>query len=478
MSMERHELLLSCRKGDLEKVQYLVEQKEVEINIRDNWDSTPLYYACLCGHRSIVQFLLENGAKCEANTFDGERCLYGALTNEIRNLLKSFNVISTKTIRRDLYEEFLRRLLDTGMYADVYFHLNGEVIPAHKSILSARCPYFATLFRNRWLGRQNIKLKHYLIQPSILKSIFQYLYTGRLETHTDDIDDCIRLAKQCELYKLIEEITEKHKKDLSFESSKPGVSVTTLILEPSVNNMDLQYDLGRLADLALPTELCNFVVGELPFDPEYASIYADICFSVEGHKFLCHKAIFCGRSDYFRAQLCDHFGESNTGDNSIQVVTLYSITADVFTRVMYYIYQDFCELTEDTVYDVLCAADLYMLPGLKRQCANCISKYIDDSNVLSILMLSRLYSLPRLEDQCAEFMANNLDKIIELPEFAEIVKKDAKEVKRRQETDSIDIIDEIRFHITSFIQTYSDVEEANEKLKQIDDLLESLDLEG
>ncbi|KAJ8301171.1 hypothetical protein KUTeg_020158 [Tegillarca granosa] len=399
--MDRHELLLSCRKGDLEKVQYLVEQKEVEINIRDNWDSTPLYYACLCGHRSIVRNvklipLMEKGVYT------------GALTNDIRNLLKSFNVISTKTIRRDLYEEFLRRLLETGVYADVYFHLNGEEIPAHKSILSARCPYFATLFRNRWLGRQNIKLKHYLIQPSTLKSILQYLYTGRLETHIDDIDDCIRLAKQCKLYELIEEITEKTQE--------------------------------------------RFIFWWLAF--------------------------FCGRSDYFKAQLSDHFGETDTDDNSIQVVALHSITADIFTRVMYYIYQDYCELTEDTVYDVLCAADLYLLPGLKRQCANCISKYIDDSNVLSILMLSRLYSLQRLEDQCAEFIANNLEKIILLTEFAEIVKKDAKEVKKRQETDSIDIIDEIRFHITSFIQSYSDVEEANEKLKKIDDLLETLDLEG
>ena len=53
--------------------------------------------------------LFFSGAKCEANTFDGERCLYGALTDDIRNLLKSFHVISKRTIRRDLFEEFLRK---------------------------------------------------------------------------------------------------------------------------------------------------------------------------------------------------------------------------------------------------------------------------------------------------------------------------------------------------------------------------------
>lgn len=29
--------------------------------------------------------------------------------------------------------------------------------------------------------------------------------------------------------------------------------------------------------------------GELPFEPEFASVYADIELMVEGHKFYCHK---------------------------------------------------------------------------------------------------------------------------------------------------------------------------------------------
>ncbi len=49
------------------------------------------------------------GAKCEANTFDGERCLYGALNNDIRNLLKNYKAVTSSTIRRDLYSETLRR---------------------------------------------------------------------------------------------------------------------------------------------------------------------------------------------------------------------------------------------------------------------------------------------------------------------------------------------------------------------------------
>lgn len=48
------------------------------------------------------------GAKCEANTFDGERCLYGALSDSIRRLLKEYKRITAKAMQRDYYEHFLQ----------------------------------------------------------------------------------------------------------------------------------------------------------------------------------------------------------------------------------------------------------------------------------------------------------------------------------------------------------------------------------
>jgi len=49
------------------------------------------------------------GAKCEANTFDGERCLYAALSDSIKKMLKGYKMITSTTMRRGVYEEFLRK---------------------------------------------------------------------------------------------------------------------------------------------------------------------------------------------------------------------------------------------------------------------------------------------------------------------------------------------------------------------------------
>ena len=54
------------------------------------------------------------------------------------------------------------------------------------------------------------------MRPSEFKSLLQYIYTARLETHIDTVDDCIRLAVQCQLPLLKEELEDMVKKVNSF----------------------------------------------------------------------------------------------------------------------------------------------------------------------------------------------------------------------------------------------------------------------
>lgn len=62
--------------------------------------------------------------------------------------------------------------------------------------------------------------------------------------------------------------------------------------------------------------------------------------------------------------------------------------------------------------------------------------------------------------------------------FHDFIKYDAQEVQCREETDSIPIIDDIRYHITSQVASFAALEESQEKLRLIDNLLEELDLEA
>ncbi|MGH0170514.1 UNVERIFIED_CONTAM: hypothetical protein FKN15_075826, partial [Acipenser sinensis] len=343
------------------------------------------YYACLCGHEELVQYLLGNGAKCEANTFDRERCLYGALSDTIRRLLKEYKQITAKGKQRDYYDDFLQRLLEKDNDSDIVFIVHGKTFTAHRCILSARSDYFNEMFETKWKGKSIIALKHPLVG-----------------------------------------------------------------------------------------------FGELPFDrTDNFTSSPDVCFRVEGYDFLCHKAFFCGRSDYFKALLEDHFCESEAlqSQPSIPAVTLHNITKDIFIRVLYYIYSDDTELSPENAYDVLCVADMYLLPGLKRLCGKTLAQTLHQDNVVNIWKTAKLFRLSRLEDQCTEYMAKIIEKLIEMEEFAEAIKEDADTVEARQETDTIPLVDDIRFHITGNVQTYSDIEEANQKLEGLEQLLRSIGLD-
>ncbi|XP_056585986.1 ankyrin repeat and BTB/POZ domain-containing protein 1 [Triplophysa dalaica] len=475
--MDAVDLFSSCRKGDIARVRYLVEQRDVELNIRDKWDSTPLYYACLCGHEELVQYLLANGAKCEANTFDGERCLYGALSDPIRRLLKEYKRITAKAMQRDYYDQFLQTLLELGNYSDVTFMVHGEMFKAHRCVLSARSEYFAHMLETKWKGKSAIALKHPLVNPAAFAAILQYFYTGRLDIDVNYVEDCKRLAKQCKIGELIEELEVKCKQVYEFVSSKPGTCVKVLTLDP--HEFQLQDGMALLADSALPDEL-RVGYGQLPFDlTDSFPSYPDICFRVDGYDFLCHKAFFCGRSDYFKALLEDHFSEGETllALPGIPAITLHDVSHDLFTRILYYIYSDNAQLSHENVYEVLCVADMYLLPGLKRLCGRTLAALLNEENVLHMWKTAKLFRLSRLEDQCTEYMAKIIERLVDKSEFADMIREDAGNVAARQETDSIPLVDEIRFHIASNVQTYSAIEEANQKFDALEILLASIGLE-
>ncbi|XP_060016966.1 ankyrin repeat and BTB/POZ domain-containing protein 1 isoform X10 [Lagenorhynchus albirostris] len=450
--MDTCDLFSSCRKGDVGRVRYLLEQRDVEVNVRDKWDSTPLYYACLCGHEELVLYLLANGARCEANTFDGERCLYGAQSEAIRRALRDYKQVTASYRRRDYYYSCLLRLLEQGIHSDVVFLVHGKSFRAHRCILGARSTYFAHMLDTKWKGKSVVVLRHPLINPVAFGALLQYLYTGCLDVGVEHVGDCERLARQCQLWGLLGDLEAQYPR--------------------------LREDLALLADCALPPELRGDL-GELPFPCDGFSSCPDVCFRVDGHSFLCHKAFFCGHSDYFRALLDDHFRENEELEASggLLAITLHDVSPAVFTHVLYYVYSDHTELPPELAYDVLSVADMYLLPGLKQLCGRGLAQLLDEDSVVGVWRVAKLFGLARLEDQCTKYMAKVIEKLLEREDFVEAVKEEAAAVTARQETDSIPLVDDIRFHLGSTAQTCSAMEQAERQLRALEDLLASVGLD-
>ena len=69
------------------------------------------------------------------------------------------------------------------------------------------------------------------------------------------------------------------------------------------------------------------------------------------------------------------------------------------------------------------------------------------------------------------------EQFVESEEFEQLIVEDAAEIKDRQETDSIIVVDDIRHHISQLVETFSDMTEAQYALHTLDVLLLRLGLD-
>ncbi|CAM9985746.1 unnamed protein product, partial [Phaeothamnion confervicola] len=201
-------LHLKAREGDLQGVAFAVLQRLADINEADFYGATPLYYACLCGHEAIIRFLLENGARCEEDTYEGERCFYAALRPDLRRLLQSWAVTAA---HRDPFEELLRRMLQNGRWADVVFNVRGTPMAAHRVVLAARCEYFGRMFETVWAGREVITLSNSKVDPRAFAELLRWLYTGRASLPSDVVEKFVLLCRQTQMPHLEDEIGRREK---------------------------------------------------------------------------------------------------------------------------------------------------------------------------------------------------------------------------------------------------------------------------
>jgi ankyrin repeat/BTB/POZ domain-containing protein 1 len=133
---------------------------------------------------------MSHGAKCSPATFEGERCLYGALTNEIKDLLVDASQISAHLMLRlllmellplsnmsfrDEFSEHMRRLFE-GSYGDFTIKCLGGSILCHKFILASRSQFFGSKFKSRWENKSSILCK---IPLDYMSYLLEYLYTAQ-----------------------------------------------------------------------------------------------------------------------------------------------------------------------------------------------------------------------------------------------------------------------------------------------------------
>ncbi|TAQ89861.1 hypothetical protein B7494_g1833 [Chlorociboria aeruginascens] len=510
-SEEFRKLCVSCRIGDLKGCQEAIAAG-VNINARDTFDYTPLILASLCGHLEVVKLLLESGALCERDTFQGERCLYNALNNRIRNLLLQYDYSKSADPLQPLASHITSLLTrQTPKTSDISLTAASECWNLHKFVLSARSPYFEkklsmTPETTVWKLANSIPAESFQIA-------LRYLYLGDVPsdlslgakgfvTEEDIFKGLDKVSKQLEtesLWQIIlsgsdrriarqrhqDEVTRgrdqieawyrknvlKHK--IHVETSKASEVKWTRdngifadVLLRADEEIDMEEKSGQETPKARNTA---GPLNSIPIGP------FEVSRSPSGSKksrksilYPVHRAMLL-RSDYFQTMFSSQFQEAQMTEY-LQIITVDCSPA-VLQIILDFLYTEKADIPLELAVDVLFAADMLFIEKLKTKAAivistigNGTSKLADRThteaggeiqeieeepiNVYDVIRAGWLTRMQRLEEFSARYLAYRLEDYIDEEEFEDLIKESASRIEKRQETDTIELLDDIRYYLS------------------------------
>lgn len=447
------------------------------------------------------------------DTFQGERCLYNALNNRIRNLLLSYDY-SKSTDPLQPFAAYITSLLtrDTPKTSDITVTIADEVFHLHKFILSSRSPYFLRLLGNT-PATMTWKLPS-MIPPQAFGIAMKQIYLGEIPVDvggglgagfSDDeiLKGIDQISKQLEIESLCNGRLDWGDRRLArqrrADESEKGRNQLEAWFRGNVLKHKIPIDVARannvkwdrenaiFADVLLradepddepepdpsiiknPVQLkadSDSILKGIPIGPPLQPSRSPSRSRKPGRcvLFPAHRAMLL-RSDFFRIMFSSAFREAQTSQY-LHIIPI-DCSPDVLEVVLTFLYTEKSNIPLDIAIDVLFAADLLLLDRLKMETATVLStlgngvlpkkslqqvatKPEPEDEVINIYEVVRagwLTRVPRLEEFAARYLAYRLESYIDEPEFAELIQESASQIKGRQDTDSIELLDEYVYNL-------------------------------
>ncbi|TVY46327.1 BTB/POZ domain-containing protein [Lachnellula occidentalis] len=516
VSPEFSRLCDACRVGDLKGCQEAIASG-VNINARDLFDYTPLILASLCGHYETVRLLLESGALCERDTFQGERCLYNALNNRIRNLLLQYDY-SKSTDPLQPFAAHITSLLtkEEPKTSDICLTASSSTWNLHKFILSARSPYFSQKLADA--PETTLWKLASTIPPEAFQIALRYLYLGDVPsdlglslksqiTEEEVFKGIDKVSKQLEIESLWEGILagsdrriarQRHQDEIArgraqIETWYRGNVLRHKIEIDSSKAQDVKWtrDNGIFADVLLRAdedttsedalspgiETPEASTNNIPIGPARSPSRSRQPPKKKSVLYPVHRAMLL-RCDYFQTMFTSSFIEAQPTPH-LQIISV-ACTPSVLEIVLDFLYTENCHIPIEEALDVLFAADMLFLEKLKTKAATVISTIghgtmnlphadinnaeivgdaqgdvevdadveIEKINVYDVIRAGWFLKIQRLEEFSARYLAYRLEQYIDEEEFEELIQESASRIEKRQETDSIELLDDIRYYLS------------------------------
>lgn len=453
----------------------------------------------------------------ERNTFQGERCIYNALNDRIRNLLLQYD-FSKSSDPYVYWSSHISTLLSRSQppTADITLDAGDRSFNLHKFLLSSRTPYFQKKLEAQpetvtWKLSSAIPVEAFQI-------VLRYLYLG--DVPKELVPKGSRVSEE-EVAKGLDKISRDLGVEHVWEAIMAGVDRRLArqryqdevaraleqvegFFKERVLRHKMVVDVDRVGDVKWKHDNSIFsdvllradepVEDESPDDDKAANETtngsaipigpaASVSEAVKPTKsrkavlYPVHKAMLI-RSEYFERMFSGDFLESQPGDN-LRVVTI-DCTPPVLELVLSFLYTESVACPLEHALDLLYAADMLFLDTLKSKAAQAISTLgsatsnalvdrthqddvvsngvslhqkgaepeMEPINIYDVIHAAWELRVQRLEEFAARYLAYRLEDYIDEQDFQDLIRESADRLFARQETDTIELLDDIRYYLS------------------------------
>lgn len=182
--------------------------------------------------------------------------------------------------------------------------------------------------------------------------------------------------------------------------------------------------------------------------------------------FPVHKAMLI-RSPYFETMFSSEFMEAQESEH-LRIIKV-DCTPEVLEIILTFMYSEKSDCPLDLALELLYTSDMLLMDRLKSKAAQTISTLgsatgnilvdrthtegseqveVEPINVYDVIRAAWDLRVQRLEEFAARYLAYRLEDYIDEPEFAELIQESASRLKLRQETDTIELLDDIRYYLS------------------------------
>lgn len=140
--------------------------------------------------------------------------------------------------------------------------------------------------------------------------------------------------------------------------------------------------------------------------------FVDVTLVVEEREFPCHRNVLAISSPFFMAMFNSDMSESRQ-----EKITLKDMDSSTMELVLDYIYTGQVFLSEDSVQNLLSAANLFQLLSLRTGCAEFMMNHINVSNCIGVYFFARAHECAVLAMKAKEMINNQFTVLCTQQEF-------------------------------------------------------------